>query len=273
MEANLDKDAMSTSFMRLNDLRMLVAQRPQYMFISAVSNKSGWGINALKFLLNSFGQNQQVFPHVGCTVPINYLVMEHYCRVLQGMGTNAHGQQKDVKCDKGHELLDYIIPCPVVCDSCQNLYLKGTTMFGCAACMFDLCGDCYLGKPKDTMTALPSYEDFRDEQELYISPHWENSVAIHISKMGNTQLRKMCAKPYVKASVMAEAAAECGIQQDVFFRSLEFLHTSGSILYYGDKTLDERLRGYLFTQPQWIIDAIKYVHYLFHRERIVFIVH
>lgn len=78
------------------------------------------------------------------------------------------------------------------------------------------------------------------------------------------QLEELCARDVVRLADLKEAAVKCGIATEELESALNFLHVSGSVLYYGthhgvgDGGV---LRETVFTHPSWIVDAVKcFIH-------------
>jgi len=65
----------------------------------------------------------------------------------------------------------------------------------------------------------------------------------------------------VSLGALEEAAAEVGMYKAEVHSALLFLHSTGSVLHYGKDTRrgSHALQATVFMQPQFIIDAIKYV--------------
>ncbi|EKX48189.1 hypothetical protein GUITHDRAFT_106084 [Guillardia theta CCMP2712] len=109
-------------------------------------------------------------------------------------------------------------------------------------------------------------EDIRDhpdtlkgQGEGLIEREWEQVVQAYTEQNSSHELLELCARPYVQAEDLVAAAVECNMEREEVFRALDYLHNIGAVLYYGNDSVHERLRGYVFTRPQWIIDAIKFV--------------
>jgi hypothetical protein len=91
-------------------------------------------------------------------------------------------------------------------------------------------------------------------------PDWQAAVLKHIKKYkASSKLQELLSKPYVRVSELTSASSECDIDSEELDRALEFLHEVGSILFYSKNATSTNLKGVVFTQPQWIIDAIKQI--------------
>ncbi|KAJ1483264.1 hypothetical protein T484DRAFT_1800922 [Baffinella frigidus] len=97
---------------------------------------------------------------------------------------------------------------------------------------------------------------------------WERDVIKHVEeRRGDTEklvateaLRKLCAEPVVTLEDLRKAAARCDMEEGEINSAVRFLHTAGSVLLHRrtpdaeGKTVER-----VFLQPQWIVDAVKYV--------------
>ena len=74
-------------------------------------------------------------------------------------------------------------------------------------------------------------------------------------------LRALCAQPYASLRDLEREAAGAGLDAEQLLRALQFLHATGSVLHFGAgaRQHSRRLQEVVFLQPQFIIDAIKYV--------------
>jgi hypothetical protein len=93
-------------------------------------------------------------------------------------------------------------------------------------------------------------------------PQWEPLLEKHLETIEvdrRDRLQDMLSRPYVKLPELRVVASECNIEGEELVRALEFLHEAGSVLFYGQSAGYEELKDAVFTQPQWIIDAIKQV--------------
>jgi hypothetical protein len=90
---------------------------------------------------------------------------------------------------------------------------------------------------------------------------WEDIVTAHVDAKASAGLRELCAKPYVSIWDLEREAAKVGIDKEQLHRALQFLHATGSVLHYGSGTRQHsrQLQEWVFMQPQFIIDLIKYV--------------
>jgi len=91
--------------------------------------------------------------------------------------------------------------------------------------------------------------------------NWEQAVTKHVASCANDRLREACSHPYVSLSTLEEAALEVGMNKAEVRSALLLLHATGSMLHYANDTRrsNQVLQRYVFMQPQFIIDAIKYV--------------
>jgi GTPase SAR1 family protein len=90
---------------------------------------------------------------------------------------------------------------------------------------------------------------------------WEDIVTSHVNAKATAGLRALCAQPYVSLRDLEREAAKVGIDKEQLNRALQFLHATGSVLHYGSDTRQhsQKLQEWVFMQPQFIIDVIKYV--------------
>jgi len=90
---------------------------------------------------------------------------------------------------------------------------------------------------------------------------WEQTVTMHVIERASVRLRTVCSRACVSLGALEEAAAEVGMDKAEVHSALLFLHATGSVLHYGNDTQhgSYALQGTVFMQPQFIIDAIKYV--------------
>ena len=90
---------------------------------------------------------------------------------------------------------------------------------------------------------------------------WEDIVTSHVDATASVGLRTVCEQPYVSLRDLEREAAEVGIDKEQLHRALQFLHATGSVLHYGSGTRQhsQKLQEWVFMQPQFIIDVIKYV--------------
>jgi hypothetical protein len=93
---------------------------------------------------------------------------------------------------------------------------------------------------------------------------WEDIVTSHVNatpSAGLRELRALFAQPYVLLRDLEQKAEKVGIDKDQLHRALQFLHATGSMLHYGSCTRQhsQMLQKWVFTQPQFVIDVIKYV--------------
>eukprot|EP00961_Rhodomonas_salina_P008604 117027-Rhodomonas_salina.1 len=99
---------------------------------------------------------------------------------------------------------------------------------------------------------------------------WEVACAAHHRRMAQehgdqwVQLEELCSQDVVALAALKEAASKCGIASEQLESALEFLHVSGSLLYYAAHSRvgdGEVLRETVFTHPSWIVDAVKcFIH-------------
>lgn len=106
------------------------------------------------------------------------------------------------------------------------------------------------------------HEKKQDEDDVAssrapVQASWELSVTDKIKETVTPELVQLCAKPVVLREELQAAASRCEIAPDMLHRALLFLHGTGSVVYFPDKP--GRLSEHVFMQPQWIVDAIKYV--------------
>ena len=89
------------------------------------------------------------------------------------------------------------------------------------------------------------------------------AVSKHMEKQSTANLRLLCSKPYVSLSALEEETAKIDMDKKELESALKFLHDTGSVLHYGADTprgsSESLLQGTVFMQPQYIIDAIRYV--------------
>jgi len=97
------------------------------------------------------------------------------------------------------------------------------------------------------------------EPDILQEAFWDDVVSRHAAERGSQMLRKVCSEPCARVSDIVREAEECGMKEDEVLRALQFLHAAGSVIFYGNQAIETDLRGWVFTRPQWIIDAIKYV--------------
>jgi len=90
---------------------------------------------------------------------------------------------------------------------------------------------------------------------------WESAVTSHVAQQASLELRAMCGQAYVSLGALKEAAVRVGMDEDEVCSALRFLHATGSVLHYGVdmRRSSPELQNIVFMQPQFIIDAIKYV--------------
>ena len=90
---------------------------------------------------------------------------------------------------------------------------------------------------------------------------WEGAVAKHLNATASEGLRTLCSQPFVKATDLEKEAELIGMDTKELHSALRFLHSIGSVLYYGSGTQDlsQKVQETVFMQPQFILDAIKYV--------------
>ena len=90
---------------------------------------------------------------------------------------------------------------------------------------------------------------------------WEQAVTKHVTKRASAKLWAVCGQSCVSLGVLEEAAGEVGMDKAEVHSALVLLHATGSVLHYGTDTRrgSHMLQGTVFMQPQFIIDAIKYV--------------
>ena len=90
---------------------------------------------------------------------------------------------------------------------------------------------------------------------------WEHAVTQHVAERARVGLREVCSQACVSLGALEEVAAEVGMDKAEVHSALLFLHATGSVLHYGKDTRrgSHALQGTVFMQPQFIIDAIKYI--------------
>jgi hypothetical protein len=73
--------------------------------------------------------------------------------------------------------------------------------------------------------------------------------------------RALCAKLSVFLWDLEREAEKVGIDKELLHRALQFLLAAGSVQHYGSGTRQhsQKLPAWVFMQPQFIIDVIKYV--------------
>jgi len=98
---------------------------------------------------------------------------------------------------------------------------------------------------------------------------WELAVSTYIQEhvSPNSALRRVCEEPRVSLTKLQSAWEESGMEKSQLIRALQFLHDTGSVLFY-DENNDDSLHSHkrsstikdlVILQPAWIIDAAKYV--------------
>jgi small ubiquitin-related modifier len=97
---------------------------------------------------------------------------------------------------------------------------------------------------------------------------WESAVTKHVEAKASDALRRLCARPHVTLAELKAEAGKVGMDKGELESALAYLHATGSALYYGKENrfedcLENRFKDCLketvFLQPQFIINAIKYV--------------
>jgi len=90
---------------------------------------------------------------------------------------------------------------------------------------------------------------------------WELVITKHVRQRASAGLRAVCGQACVSLGALEEAAGEVGMDKAEVRSALLLLHATGSVLHYGTDTRrgSQALQGTVFMQPQFIIDAIKYV--------------
>jgi len=92
---------------------------------------------------------------------------------------------------------------------------------------------------------------------------WERRVTNHVKERSTERLRAVCGQACVTLGDLEQAALADGVAMDKaeVHSALLFLHATGSVLHYGTDTRrgSKKLQGTVFMQPQFIINAIKYV--------------
>jgi len=90
---------------------------------------------------------------------------------------------------------------------------------------------------------------------------WEQAVTKHVRERASVGLRAVCGQACVSLGALEEAAANVGMDKPELHSALLFLHATGLVLHYGTDTRrgSYELQGTVFMQPQFIINAIKYV--------------
>ena len=83
---------------------------------------------------------------------------------------------------------------------------------------------------------------------------WESAVTKHVEAKASDSLRRLCARPHVTLPELETEAGKVGMYRAEVRSALAFLHATGSVLYY-----ELQHTVLVFMQPQFIIDAIKYV--------------
>ena len=92
---------------------------------------------------------------------------------------------------------------------------------------------------------------------------WERKVTKHVKERSTERLQAVCGQACVTLGDLEQAALADGVEMDKaeVHSALLYLHATGSVLHYGTDTRrgSQTLQGTVFMQPQFIIDAIKYV--------------
>ena len=88
---------------------------------------------------------------------------------------------------------------------------------------------------------------------------WENEVTDYVQARASDGLRTLCSRPYVSLRDLEREATEMGMDREQLHRALEFLHVTGSVLYYGPGTRQhsQKLQEVVFMQPRFIMDVSK----------------
>ena len=95
------------------------------------------------------------------------------------------------------------------------------------------------------------------------STGWERAVIKHVEERrgGTAPLRKLCADPVVTLDKLRKAAARCEMEGGEITSAVRFLHTAGTVLLHPHTPggAEGQAVQRVFLQPQWIVDAVKYV--------------
>jgi hypothetical protein len=93
-----------------------------------------------------------------------------------------------------------------------------------------------------------------DAEAKPVRAAWESAVTKHVDAKASDALRRLCARPHVTLPELETEAGKVGMDREELRSALVFLHATGSVLYY-----ELQHTVLVFMQPQFIIDAIKYV--------------
>ena len=92
---------------------------------------------------------------------------------------------------------------------------------------------------------------------------WEAAVTKHLDATASEGLRTLCKQPFVRTACLEREAAQIGMDKEELHSALAFPHSTGSVLHYDLRTRQEhrlkKVQETVFTQPQFVIDAIKYM--------------
>jgi len=114
--------------------------------------------------------------------------------------------------------------------------------------------------PSETFKAFCDYEVSFPLCDLAF---WEIAVAKHVETRATDNLRVALASPCVPMKVLEQECAQVGIYKKELDSALRFLHATGSMLHYGTKKDKKRfgwkVQNTVIVQPQFVIDAIKYM--------------
>jgi hypothetical protein len=120
-------------------------------------------------------------------------------------------------------------------------------------------------------------QDSRTEASGETDSHradWEVVVSKHVAERASDGLRAVCKKAYVPLGDLEKEASKVKMEKDQVLRALKFLHVVGSVLHFASETqrvspelqnmgfkpcVNPELQRMVFMQPQFIIDAIKFV--------------
>jgi hypothetical protein len=235
--------------MRLERLRRQRVLRPRILLSYAVSSKTGHGLKQLRRALSVLMQNEVLFPHVGMEVPLNYAMLERLAQEGRGR-VDAEADEKAEADEMGAEIR--------VGDLILGKYLTLGWY------------ECKVVAKKETSWVVEWKHG--DENDTLKSPNdlmrkrgraaWESAVTKHVKVKASDALRRLCGRPHVTLPELETEAGKVGMDGAELHSALAFLHATGSVLYYGTDPRHQDSRELVetvFMQPQFIINAIKYV--------------
>eukprot|EP00286_Rhodomonas_abbreviata_P001108 CAMPEP_0181288846 /NCGR_PEP_ID=MMETSP1101-20121128/560_1 /TAXON_ID=46948 /ORGANISM="Rhodomonas abbreviata, Strain Caron Lab Isolate" /LENGTH=2036 /DNA_ID=CAMNT_0023393015 /DNA_START=546 /DNA_END=6656 /DNA_ORIENTATION=+ len=232
-------------------LRKKRLQMPLLVASVGVSCKDLGGFRRLREVIIAASKSKTLFPHLHRKVPVTYAMLERLAREARQRVPGTSKPKKFIWDESvppdlrsGGPEDEHEIP------SCWGYQQPRSRR----AEPNERAGHWNRGY---CQTTVDSVGDLDDVSRRLVA--WEVAVNEHIEKCASAELRELCRKPQVLLEDLRVEAVKCGITSDEIVRAVRYLHGTGAALHFQDSAEFGSLQEFVFLQPQWIVDAIKYV--------------